>query len=59
MGRYAWIHAGGRQYLAQHSLTELERMLDGAQSVRVHRSAIVNEDTSRLEAGWRPKVAWC
>jgi DNA-binding LytR/AlgR family response regulator len=41
-GRYARIHAAGGQHLAQHSLAELERMLDGSQFVRVHRSAIVN-----------------
>lgn len=41
-GRYARIHANGRQHLAQHSLGELERMLDGLRFVRVHRSAMVN-----------------
>lgn len=46
-GRYARIHAGGRQHLAQHSLTELEGMLDGARFVRVHRSAIVNLERIR------------
>jgi hypothetical protein len=47
VGRYARIHAGGRQYLAQHSLAELERMLDGSRFVRVHRSAIVNLERIR------------
>ena len=46
-GRYARIHASGRTYLAQHSLAELERMLDGARFVRVHQSAIVNLDRIR------------
>ena len=46
-GRYARVHAAGRQHLAQHSLAELERMLDGARFVRVHRSAIVNLERIR------------
>jgi two-component system, LytTR family, response regulator len=41
-GRYARIHAASGEHLAQHSLAELERMLDGSRFVRVHRSAIVN-----------------
>jgi two-component system, LytTR family, response regulator len=41
-GRYTRIHAAGREHLSQHSLAELERMLDGRHFVRVHRSAIVN-----------------
>lgn len=41
-GRYARIHAAGREYLAQYSLGELERMLDASRFVRVHRSAIVS-----------------
>src|SRR5690606_33763741 len=46
-GRYARVHAAGRQHLAQHSLAELERMLDGARFIRVHRSAIVNLERIR------------
>lgn len=46
-GRYARIHAAGRQHLAQHSLAELERMLDRTRFVRVHRSTIVNAERVR------------
>jgi len=39
---YAAIHAGARRHLIRESLASLEARLDGAQFVRVHRSAIVN-----------------
>lgn len=45
--RYARIHVAGGQHLAQHSLAELERMLDGTRFVRVHRSTIVNAQRVR------------
>lgn len=46
-GRYARIHTAGSEHLSQHSLGELERLLDGGRFVRVHRSAIVNLDRIR------------
>lgn len=39
---YAAVHTKGRRHLLRESLESLERRLDGAQFVRVHRSAIVN-----------------
>jgi two-component system LytT family response regulator len=39
---YAAIHAGGRRHLVRESLASLERRLEGAGFVRVHRSAIVS-----------------
>ncbi len=39
---YAAIHTGGRRHLIRESLASLQSRLDGAQFVRVHRSAIVN-----------------
>ena len=39
---YAAIHAGAQRHLIRESLSSLESRLDGAQFVRVHRSAIVN-----------------
>jgi two-component system LytT family response regulator len=39
---YAAVHARGRRHLVRESLDSLERRLDPARFVRVHRSAIVN-----------------
>jgi len=39
---YAKIHVGSAAHLASETLSELERTLDPATFVRVHRSAIVN-----------------
>lgn len=39
---YAAVHARGRRHLVRESLASLQRRLDPAQFVRVHRSAIVN-----------------
>ncbi len=41
---YASLHAGGKSYLLRQTMAELERQLDPAKFVRVHRSAIVNID---------------
>jgi two-component system LytT family response regulator len=43
-GDYARVHANGKSYLIARSLTELERRLDEARFVRIHRSAIINVD---------------
>jgi len=43
-GDYAHVHASGRSYLLARSLSELERRLDPARFVRIHRSAIINAD---------------
>jgi two-component system LytT family response regulator len=43
-GDYARIHAKGGSYLVYRTLTELERRLDPAQFLRVHRSTIVRVD---------------
>lgn len=41
-GDFAALHTQGRRYLVHVSLAELERRLDPAQFLRVHRSHIVN-----------------
>jgi DNA-binding LytR/AlgR family response regulator len=46
-GRYARVHAAGGEHLTQHSLAQLDQMLDTARFVRVHRSTIVNLDRIR------------
>jgi two-component system LytT family response regulator len=47
---YAAFHAGGRSYLKEQTLAELEGLLDAARFVRVHRSFIVNvERIARVE----------
>jgi two-component system LytT family response regulator len=40
-GNYACLHCGPKRYLLRATLGALERELDGARFVRVHRSAIV------------------
>ena len=44
---YAAVHALGRRHLIRESLRSLEKRLDPAQFVRVHRSAIVRVDRVR------------
>jgi len=39
---YSSFHIGGKAYLLRQTMAELERQLDPAKFVRVHRSAIVN-----------------
>jgi two-component system LytT family response regulator len=39
---YVRLHAGGRRHLVRYSMNELERRLDPASFLRVHRSAIAN-----------------
>jgi two-component system, LytTR family, response regulator len=39
---YAAVHAEGKRHLVRESLSSLERRLEGADFIRVHRSAIVN-----------------
>jgi two-component system, LytTR family, response regulator len=41
---YVSLHAGGKSYLLRQTMAEIERQLDPARFVRVHRSAIVNLD---------------
>ena len=49
-GNYARLHANGRAHLLRVTMKALERQLDPAQFVRIHRSAIVNIDCiERLE----------
>lgn len=43
-GDYVALHAGGRRHLVQLPLSELERRLDSARFLRIHRSHIVNLD---------------
>jgi two-component system LytT family response regulator len=47
---YAAFYTGGRSYLKEQTLAELEGLLDSARFVRVHRSFIVNvERIARVE----------
>jgi len=47
---YVALHSGGKSYLKQQPIAELEAALDPARFVRVHRSAIVNiERLARIE----------
>jgi two-component system LytT family response regulator len=39
---YVSLHTGGKSYLLRQTMADLERQLDPAKFVRVHRSAIVN-----------------
>lgn len=51
---YVQIHAGARSYLLRETMQSLERRLDPAQFVRIHRSAIVNRGRIReLRSGGR------
>jgi two-component system LytT family response regulator len=43
-GVYVYLHAAGRAHLYRANLGQLERQLDPAQFVRVHRSAMVRID---------------
>lgn len=47
---YVALHAGGKSYLKQQPIAQVEAMLDPARFVRIHRSAIVNlERVARIE----------
>ena len=47
---YVEVHAGGKKYLKQQPLAELEALLDPHSFVRIHRSTIVNvEHIARIE----------
>jgi two-component system LytT family response regulator len=43
-GDYAEIHAGGRPHLLRETLNSLERKLDPAKFLRIHRSRIVRAE---------------
>ena len=43
-GNYARLHARGATFLVRMSLGELERQLEPAQFVRIHRGALINLD---------------
>ncbi len=47
---YVGLHSGGKEFLKQQTLTELEKTLDPARFVRIHRSYLLNLDRlQRLE----------
>ncbi len=46
-GNYVELVVAGRTHLLRETLTEMERRLDPARFVRIHRSAIVNADRIR------------
>ena len=47
---YVALHSGGKSYLKQQPIAEVEAMLDPGRFVRIHRSAIVNlERVARIE----------
>lgn len=41
---YSALHSGGKSHLVRQTMAQIEKQLDPAQFVRVHRSAIVNLD---------------
>ena len=51
-GNYVTLHVHHDTYLLRESLTALERKLDPAQFIRLHRSAIVNVDRIKELAPW-------
>jgi two-component system LytT family response regulator len=51
-GNYVTIHVQQDSYLLRESLTALERKLDPARFIRLHRSAIVNVDRIKELAPW-------
>jgi len=47
---YVALHSGGKTYLKQQPIAQLEAQLDPARFVRIHRSALVNlERVTRIE----------
>ena len=59
---YMRLHLGPRSYLVHETLAELERKLDPARFIRLHRSAIVRRDRiARLshdgEGNWEAELA--
>jgi two-component system, LytTR family, response regulator len=47
---YVSVHAGGRSYLKEQTLTELEQQMDPRRFIRIHRSYVLNLDRlARLE----------
>lgn len=46
-GHYLEVHAGGRPHLIREAIGTLERRLDPATFVRIHRSTIVNVERIR------------
>jgi LytTr DNA-binding domain len=56
---YACLHVGARRHLTDDRLRELERTLDPARFVRVHRSALVNLSRVRevVDGRWGDAVA--
>lgn len=59
---YMRLHVGPRSYLLHHTISELERRLDPAQFIRLHRSTIVRRDfIARLGhdgmGGWHAVLA--
>lgn len=41
-GNYVHVHAGNREHLLRQTLTELEKLLNPSDFLRIHRSTIVN-----------------
>jgi two-component system LytT family response regulator len=51
---YVCFRCEGKEYLKEQTLGELERLLDAARFVRIHRSFILNLDRlARVETGER------
>jgi two-component system LytT family response regulator len=51
-GNYVTLHVNQDTYLLRETLTALEKKLDPAQFIRLHRSAIVNVDRIKELAPW-------
>jgi two-component system LytT family response regulator len=44
-GDYVWVHTRGEKYIIRETMNDMERSLDPASFIRIHRSTIVNIDT--------------
>jgi two-component system, LytTR family, response regulator len=51
-GNYLRLHGGGTSYLVRGNMTDMERKLDPARFMRIHRSTIVNLQRIREVQPW-------
>ena len=51
-GNYLHVHAGNREHLLRQTLTELEKLLNPSDFLRIHRSTIVNVRRIREIQTW-------
>jgi two-component system LytT family response regulator len=51
-GNYVRIHSGEKSYLIRGTMNSMERKLDPALFIRIHRSFIVNVDSIKELESW-------